>query len=433
MGGAKPFYPELPRWLEEHGLSLEAGRVFESWLAGGGGRETIQRFLGPWLALHAESAEAGPVLRAWLLARGDRELVRPFLERWLSVHGERLAAWLVLTAWLAAKGEREVLGPFVKVWLNAHGEDPEAGFLFSSWQASGGKLRKLRPLMIRWLTLHGEDRGASFVLKAWLEGEGDPAAVGSFVAAWLARHGTDRDATFVLRPWLEAEGDFVMVRAAALRWLTIHHGQFEASYLASVLGKQKELPLAAVRELLAWCRRFAGHQQALWVMTNLGNHLLEPALPEEVAEVAGLLISPVLGEAEVSLTTKLLAIRLFAILAKEPRLRSRTAFLFLDSLAASDLYQYQPDRLSLVDLSLHRKSQIPALVLYVKELIDAGVLTVDRSSAILLRFFSWVGTWDSNPRNRARRLLAGLTGGAGGAPPEEDGFSDPGMGSELFL
>lgn len=421
---AKPFYPELPRWLEEHGESLEASHVFESWLAAGGGREMIQPFLTPWLALHGESLEAGSVLRSWLLARGDRELLRPFVERWLSAHGDQPAAELVFTAWLSAKGDRHLIGPFVRPWLKAHGEDPEAQFLFSSWLSSGGKLRKLQPFIVKWLSLHCKDRGASYVLKSWLEAEGDPATVRPYVAAWLASHGANRDATFVLRPWLEAEGEFELVRDAALRWFAIHHESFEASFLASALGRQKDLPPETVRDLLAWCRRFAGHQQALWAMTSLGSHLLQPTVAGEVAEISRLLIGLALGEAEIPLTTKLLVIRLFAILAKDPELRSEMSFLFLNGLAGSDLYQYDPSFLSPADLLLHKRSQSPSIVLYVKELIDNGVLSVDRDGAVLRRFFSWIGAWEANPRNRARRLLAGLTGGAGKAPgPEDDPFS----------
>jgi hypothetical protein len=420
----KSFYPELPRWLEEHGESLEAGRVFESWLAAGGGRGMIRSFLTPWLERHGASLEAGPVLRFWLLAKGERELIQPFVAPWLQTHGGERAAGLVFTAWLSAKGDRHVVGPFVRPWLEAHGESPEAQFLLSSWLSSGGNSRRLRPFVVKWLSLHCEDRGASYVLKAWLEAEGDSAAVRPFVASWLAKHGAARDATFVVRPWLEAEGDFELVREAALRWFAIHHESFEASFLASALGRQKDLPAETVREILAWCGRYAGHQQALWVMTSLGSHLFQPALSGEAAGISGLVIGLALAEAETALTTKLLVLRLFSILARDSQLRSETSFLFLNGLAGSDLYQYDPSSLSPANLRLHERSQNPSIVLYVKELIDTGLLSVARDGALLRRFFSWIGTWEANPRNRARRLLAELTGGAGKVPgPNDDPYS----------
>ena len=415
---------EIPRWLEEHGTSLEASLAFESWLSGGGDRELIQPFLTPWLETHGESLEASFVLKAWLLAKGDRELVRPFLAPWLSAHGNRPEAEFVFNSWLSAKGDREVIGPFVKPWLQLHGEKPEAQFFFTAWLSTGGKYRKIQPFLIQWLSLHCQDLGASYVLRSWLDAVGDPAAVRSFAASWLAIHGGTPEATFIFRSWLEAGGDFELVREPSFRWFRAYRESFEARFLVRSLGRQRDLPLEIVRDVLAWCRRFAGHQQALWTLTGLGHYLLHPEIAGEVAQTSKLLTELALQEAKLPLIKKLLLIRLFGILAKDPRLRDETSHLFLAWLRRPDLCRYDPSHINSADRLLHEKSQSPSILLYVKELIDAGALAVDRDQATLRRFFAWTGTWEPGPREKARSFLVGLAGRTGApSEPEDDDLS----------
>jgi len=419
--------PFLMPWLERHGKSLQASFVFGSWLSAGGDRGQIQPFLTPWLEAQGESLEASFVLKAWLLAKGDRELVRPFLAPWLSAHGNRPEAEFVLNSWLAAKGDREVIGPFVKPWLQLHGERPEAQFFFTAWLSKGGKYRKIQPFLVRWLDLHCQDLGASYVLRSWLDAVGGPAAVRPFVASWLAVHGGTPEATFIFRSWLEAGGDFELVRESSFRWLTAYRESFEARFLVRSLGRQRDLPLEVVRDVLAWCRRFAGHQQALWTLTGLGHYLLLPEIAGEVAQTSRLLTELALQEAKLPLIKKLLLIRLFGILAKDPRLRSETSHLFLAWLRRPDSYRYDPSHInSAADRLLHEKSQSPSILLYVKELIDAGALAVDGDQATLRRFFAWTGTWEPGPREKARSFLVGLAERTGApSEPEDDDLSKP--------
>jgi hypothetical protein len=415
---AMPSGLDIPRWLEEHGASLEASLAFESWLSAGGDRELIQPFLTPWLEQHGESLEASFVLKSWLLAKGDLERVRPFLTPWLIAHGDQPEAELVFNSWLSAKGDREVIGQFVKPWLQLHGEKPEAQFFFSSWLSTGGKYKRVQPFLIQWLSLHGQDLGASYVLKSWLDAGGDPALVRPFVGSWLALHGDTPEATFIFRPWLEAGGDFELIREPALRWFRAYRESFEARFVVRSLGRQRDLPLEIVRDVLAWCRRFARHQQALWTLTGLGHHLWQGEIAEEVAQTARLLTEPALQEAKVPLITKLLVVRLFGILAKDPQLRSETSPLFLSWLRRPELYRYDPSRLSSANILLHDRSQSPSILLYVKELLDAGALAVDRDRATLRRFFAWTGTWDPGSRDKARRFLVGLMDAAASGSPE---------------
>jgi hypothetical protein len=419
-GDRKLVQPLLARWLGAHGESLEASFVFASWLSAGGSRELVEPFLTPWLEAHGESLEASFVIKSWLLAKGDRELVKPFLTPWLKAHGDKPEAEFVFRSWLSVRGDRDVIGPFVKAWLGAHGEKPEAQYFFSAWLSAGGKSATIQPFLIRWLSLHSEDPGASFVLKSWLNAEGDPTLVRPFVDSWLKVHGETRDAVFVLGPWLEAGGDFELVHQPALHWFRNHRDHLESSFLVSALGRQKELPLETVRDILGWCQRFIRNQQALWALTALGSHLLRPEIAREAAQLSRLVIERALGEAEVPLTARLLLIRLFSILAKSPELRSETAPLFLDWMRRTDLYSYDPNRLDAVKMVLHNRGQNPSILLYVKELIDAGALAVDRDRVFLRRLFAWVETWTPESRNKARRLLEGLTNGAGGTPEAAD-------------
>jgi hypothetical protein len=394
-------------WLAKHATKAEARFVYEAWLAAKGELEVVRQHLQAWLAKHATEAEAQFVYRGWLDAKGELEVVRQHLQAWLAKHATEAEASFVYKGWLDAKGEREVIRHYAEAWLDKHATEAETQFVYRGWLDAKGDVEVVRHHLEAWLDKHATEAEASFVYRGWLHAKGELEVIRHHLEAWLAEHATDADADFVFRAWLEAGGPFSVISSPAIQWLTQNRDKAEAVYLMKFLAKQENIPGGTVKDILHWCSKFTADDDALWRLTQLGNHLLNEQVAKEVCAASEAVLGPRLSgciplpPATKGLITTLLSYLVRARNLQSGELRSRVDALLLTWLRNPASFGTEPKPHPLIQ----RKSYVQRVV----DLLVSGALDLSSDREALKRFLHWVSTWEGDWKSKVRGTLVWLT------------------------
>jgi hypothetical protein len=397
----------LAPWLAKHATDAEAEFVYKSWLDAKGELEVVRHHLAPWLAKHATEAEARFVYKSWLDAKGELEVVRHHVEAWLDKHATDAEAGFVYQAWLDAKGELEVVRQHLQAWLDKHATEAEASFVYGGWLDSKGDVEVVRHHVEAWLAKHATDAEAGFVYRAWPDAKGEREVIRHHVEAWLAERATDADADFLFRAWLEAGGAFSAISSPAIQWLSQNRDKAEAVYLTKFLAKQENIPAGTVKDILHWCSKFSADEDALWRLTQLGKHLLNEQVAEEVCAASEAVLGPRLsGNIPLPPVTKgqittLLSYLVSARNLQSGELRSRVDALLLTWLRNPASFGTEPKPHPLTQ----RKSYVQRVV----DLLVSGALDLSSDRETLERFLRWVNTWEGEWKSKVRGTLVRLT------------------------
>jgi len=344
-------------WLGEHKTAPEAAFVYRAWLDGGGEPDLVQQPIADWIELHHTDAEAGFVYKGWLNVGGEREMVREPIAAWLDLHSTDLEARFVYEAWLDARLEREAVCEPIAAWLEKHSTDAEANFLYKAWLDAGGEREMVR----------------------------EP------IAAWLDLYSTHPEADFVFKAWLEAGGSFSLVRVPAIRWLSQHCDSAEAVYMTKFLAKQKDIPIETVVDILTWCRTFPTHMDAIWRLRQLGSHLLNVDVAEEVIVTCEVVLEPLISkEAPLKPMVRGQITTIFSYLIAASGLRSGALRDRVDTLLLAWLRTPRSFRTSPVPhIGMQRRAYVQRIV----DLVESGALSVTSDCEHLERFLQWVNNW----------------------------------------
>jgi hypothetical protein len=440
-GGEREMVREpITAWLGEHKTAPEADFVYRAWLDVKGEPDLVQQPIAAWLRLHHNDAEASFVYRAWLDAGGEREMVREPIAAWLKEHCTDADAGFVYKAWLDAEGERDLVQQPIAAWLKEHHTDAEAGFVYQAWLDAGGEQDLVRDSIIAWIKDHRTDLEARFVYKAWLDARLEREAVREPIAAWLGEHSTDAEANFlykawldaggerkmvrepiaawlhlhsthpeadfVFKAWLEAGGSFSLVRLPAIRWLSQHCDSAKAVYVTKFLAKQKDIPIETVVDILTWCRTFPTHMDAIWRLRQLGSHLLNVDVAEEVIVTCEAVLEPLMSkETPLKPVVRDQITTLFSYLIAASGLRSgafreRVDDLLLSWLRTPSSFGTSP--------APHNNIQRSAYTQRIVDLVVSGALSVTSDREHLERFLQWVNNWKPERKSQLASMFAFL-------------------------
>ncbi len=405
-GELKPIGHHVEAWLAKHATEPEAGFVYGAWLGAKGELKPIGHHVEAWLAKHATEAEGGFVYDAWLGAKGEVEIVRPHIEGWLARHATDAEAQFVYKGWLDAKGDVEVVRRHVEAWLAKHATDAAASFVYRGWLDANGELEAIRYHVEAWLDKHAEEAEAGFVFRSWLDAKGELEVVRRHLEVWLAERAADVNADFVFRAWLEAGGPFSVISPAAIQWLSQNRDKAEAVYLTKFLAKQENLPVGTVKDILHWCSKFSADEDALWRLTQLGNHLLHEEVAEDVCAASEALLGPrVSGTVPLppvvrGQVTALLSFLVTARGLHSGELRRRVDALLLTWLRNPASFGTEPKP----HPQIQRKSYVQRVV----DLLVSGALDLSSDREALKRFLQWVNMWEAERKSRVRGTLVWL-------------------------
>ena len=396
----------IRNWLEDHAKTPEAGFVYRAWLGAKGEPDLVREPIAGWLEDRAKTLEAGFVYRAWLDATGELDLVREPIRKWLEDHAKTPEAGFVYHAWLDAKGKLELVREPIQGWLRKHATIPGAQFVYCAWLNAKGELELVREPIRGWLKEHATTPEAGFVYCALLNAGREKESIEAWMKDWLALHGRAVHADFVFRAWLHAGGDFSVIREPALHWLSENFDKPEASYLTKKLAKQPDLPVETVRHILAWCRKFSGDEDALWRLTQLGRHLLNSEVAEEVLSTCETVLRSLLSASgPIPAVAKGQIATLFSYLMDAPGLRAgesraRVDTLFVAWLRNPSSYGIGP--------KAHWALQRRPYFVGVGKLLESGALRLPSDRDALERFLRWVNTWEPRWKATLRTDLAWL-------------------------
>ncbi|HYN21083.1 MAG TPA: hypothetical protein VE078_08995 [Thermoanaerobaculia bacterium] len=392
------------QWLLLCGEEPEAQSVLRSWLDAGGDREVVREYLDHWLGLHGTLADSQFVMKAWLDSGGEPEFVKGYLTEWLKSYGGTPDAGFIFKSWLNAGGEREAVQPQMTRWLELHGLRLDASFVLGAWLDTGVKSKKLiEPFLLRWLAQHDGAYETSFVLCSWLVGGGEPLRIKHHVLSWLNNHSALADSEYLIHRWLQAAGDFEMVREPALARFRAQRNSAEVAFMTKFLARQPDLPSEIVRELLAWCQKFAWHKDAVSRLASLGAKLHRPELLDEVDTTCHAVAEELLRAPNPTAEQRALLVILFGQLSQGAALRARTSGLFLRWLRSPTAFRFQ--ELGGRSASLAVQAQRADLVHYLLDGVGTGELSLAGDVEALRRFFEWMTVWPPSRRNKVRKLI----------------------------
>jgi hypothetical protein len=335
-------------------------------------------------------------------------VARPHVAAWLAQHGSSRDAQFLLKSWLDAGGEHEMVSSHVSVWLASHGTAADAGFLLTAWLNAAGDKELVRPFLKQWLASHGSERPASYVLGAWLKAKGNANWLESHVRGWVSRHGRTLPAVYLFHAWVQSNGNPALVRDWAIEWLPFHRETPETALIAKFVARQTDLPVDTVRDLLAWCRTFAGSPAALRALCFLDLHLLRPEVSAEAVAACEAVAEAVLSQEKLTASGKGFLPLLFASVSREPRLRKALRPLFLRWLRHPVALVPRPRWPENLPEHLLDVSESRTILLFVTGAVAAGSLDLDSDGdrQALQALFSWIGLWSPGNRRAVRDFLA---------------------------
>jgi hypothetical protein len=340
-----------------------------AWLESGLPVANVDLVVKQWAKKFQRASHLSFVIRAWLEAGGEKEMVQRHIAAWLNEHGTKLEAEFVYSAWLEAGGEKEMVQRHIAAWLNEHGTKPEADFVY----------------------------------KAWLDAGGEKEMVQRHIAAWLDEHGTKPEADFVYRAWLEAGGKFSVVKAGAIEWLRLNRDKEEAVFLTKFLARQSDIPINTVRDILMWCNRFPDHEDALWRLTQLAQHLLAEEAGKDVIAASEAVLEPLIsGKVSLTPVRRGQTATLFSFLIDAPHLRSGDPRSHVDNLLLAWLKN--PNSFG-DDPKPHANIQRIGYFQRVVDLIVSGAIDMTVEREPLERFLRWVANWEPEQKSRLHSKL----------------------------
>ncbi|MHB9134729.1 MAG: hypothetical protein ACYDBB_26960 [Armatimonadota bacterium] len=293
----------------------------------------------------------------------------------------------------------------IKRWLEKNAMIPEAQFVYRAWLKARGDKVIVQVSIERWLAKHATIPEANFVYRAWLEATRDVNAIRDYVIAWLKVNANVDDLDFLLRAWLGAGGDFDSIRKTTLHWVEKHCLEKHATFLIKEVAKQRNLPVSAVRAMLAWCRTFPADEDALWRFTQLSANLRNPEVATNVLQTAELLIRPIL---ECSTTRPVTAGQLnhvFSLLLTGSSFKGGEFGVRLDSLFV--MWIRHPTSYSIVQKP-YKSAQVESFVIRLGLLIKAGLLDIQRDTVSLRKVVLWLNTWEDERKVKIMKQMTYL-------------------------
>jgi hypothetical protein len=387
-------------WIEAFGASEVARFVYQPWLDAGGQRELIDRHILAWIEVFGATEVAEFVYPPWLSAGGQRGLIDRHVLAWIEKFGETERATYVYRAWLEAGGQRDLIDRHVLAWIEAFGATQHAQFVYRAWLVAGGQRDLIDGKVLVWIEVFGETEDAQFVYRAWLDSGGPLGLIERQALAWIGKFGTTEVAQFVFRGWLAAKGDFEAISESCLAWFNGHAADYECSFLLKYITRRKGLPASSLHAAIKWCALFSKHDDAVWRATSL---LVGYAHTAEAVAIVRTFLTCIQF-----LDVHRLSMDSAAVGGEEDA--SKLAHNVLSALGTSlgvlGLDEVDRHDLRIAHTRLLTNSAIyeaahavrepyiyPALVHHVSELIERGLIDLDRDHVGLTRFVDWMRAW----------------------------------------
>jgi hypothetical protein len=287
----------------------------------------------------------------------------------------------------------------VRDWLEKHKTAEGASFVYRAWlDAAGEKGIGLVEEGIReWLEKHRTAEDASFVYRAWLDAAGEKgiSLVEVGFQEWLEKHPEHKDLDYALRAWLEAGGQPELVRVPALRWLHQHCREKNAAFLLKSIVALPNLPAATIVDVLTWCAHNCCHEDAPWRLAQLRQHLRSPAIAPEIVGGTEVVLGAIEKRGTRDVTEAGLVASVLLSLVQNGGMRSRLLRKRVDNLFArwlkSGLVFHRATRVP-------RRSQSPAALQRVLDLVRYGKLDVRIDHDSIGGFLDWIRGWDEDRR-----------------------------------
>jgi hypothetical protein len=413
--------PHVLRWIETHGGIESAESVYQAWLdaiaklpaeQSGARIAHVEPHVVRWLDTHGDSEAAGYVYSSWCDAGGHRKLIDDHVLRWIAKHAKIPTAQYVYRAWLSAGGPRELIDRHVLDWIEAFGTIEGADFVYRAWLDAGGNRELIDPFVLAWSEVFGEEEEAAFVYRSWLDSGGTPGVIERYLLAWVKQNGTKTSATFVYESWLAAGGDFQKLASDCIDWFLAHSTKIEASFVLKYIARQRDLPSNILHIAIRWTVRFCCHEPAIWRASDL---LVNHSDREEGVALVRVFLAA------------LHFLQLNRLSPSEPSgcILSHYLLHALEvALTVVGLDEYDREELKLVHTNLLRHSAAyeadctlapphiqPALIHHVAELVQCGMIDLERDRPQLMRFADWMRAWPQTARedldialSRLRRL-----------------------------
>ncbi|HEX8360103.1 MAG TPA: hypothetical protein VF613_08350 [Longimicrobium sp.] len=358
-----------------------------------------------WLWMHPEEFQTHYLLVAWLEEGFETEDARPVVEQWCRRFKRHRNLSFVYSSWLNAGGDRELVRDSISDWLKVHATAEVAQFVYNSWLDTGGDRELVRDSIGDWLKVYATAEVANFVYKSWLEASGDMALIENTLPKWLKEHATTDAAGYVYKSWLQAGGSFAVIREPVLRWLRLNRDNVEAVYPLKYIADQPDLPQDSVVDVLHWCNRFAGSEDAIWRLGRLARYLKTPSLGHLALETC----ERVLPHGAFRLRYPPLAVRRATLgiivgLVGNPALRIGELRGRVDTL----LTRWLRHESALEDVRAPSFSQRAWFFQRVVDLLQSGELDVERDRSALVRFARWVNGWERQVKSDLHRTVTWL-------------------------
>ena len=404
-GGDKALVEDaVKNWLKMHKADDGAQFVYNAWLDAKADIGVVEEGISSWLAEHKTDAEiASHVYKAWLDAGGDKALVQDAIKDWLMIRRTAAEAQYVYGAWLDAGGDKALVHDSIKDWLSVHQADEGAEFVFSAWLHAKGDSSMVRDAINHWLIAHKTDANADFIYKDWLAAGGDKALVRDGIRGWLAQYSEKANADHILRAWLEAGGERDLVWDAALAWLAEHRLEESAVYVTKFIARQRDLPPNTIKHVLAWCRAFPKHEDALWRLTQLRKNLFVAGLEEDIVLTSEAVLADLLPPtSRPGSVTRGQVTTVFSYLVEyspmhRGSLRERVDTMFVKWLQHPLSFGVEP--------KAHWSTQRVSFLSRLSALLAAGTLDIGKDRESLKRFVQWIDRWDLERKENASPLL----------------------------
>jgi hypothetical protein len=281
----------------------------------------------------------------------------------------------------------------------------DADFVYNSWLDATKDGTLVEEGIKAWLAVPDNmvSKDAGFVYQSWLDATKERTLVEEGIKAWLALFSEDTESDYIYRAWLEAHGAPALVMGPAIRWLHANRDKQEAVFVTKFLCKQSALPIQAIKNILHWCRAFPDNEDSLWRLTGLDQHL-QRDVAEDFCETCETVISKVMTKEHIGhVTNNQVITAIFYLISssqRTPSIKQRTNKLLVKWLLYPKSYgEIQP----------FPRSQKRPYILRVSELLDTGMLDINRDRDAMQRFLIWVNNWLPERKEEVRNIVTKLS------------------------
>ncbi len=294
----------------------------------------------------------------------------------------------------------------VRDWLEKYQTAEGASFVYRAWLDAAGEegVGVVKEGIREWLERHKTAEDASFVYRAWLDAAGEKgiSLVEVGFREWLEKHTEHKDVDYALRAWMEAGGQPELVRVPAFRWLHRHCREENAAFLLKSIVALPNLPAATTVDVLTWCAHNCFHEDAPWRLAQLRQNLRSPAIAAEIVDATEVVLGAIQERGARDVTEAGLVASVLLNLVQNrgtsPRLlRRRVDNLFVRWLK-SGLVFHRATRVP-------RRSQSPAVLQRVLDLVRYGDLDVRTDHDSIGGFLDWFRGWDEDRRTQVAKSV----------------------------